>query len=349
MGFRVLDRDRHPQVTDQPLCEVEGVPRHKVRSVGVGGPLRHATWKGGRPKTRPRRPIAGARKGRARWRKVNHTLHAARREFLELGAQRVDGGLLREVDAASSQVLWGSDWHARRGDGRRECALAREELTEKKPLGIQGGNFDWWLKHGSGRTKPLPLGRTRRGARGRAEVYGGAPALRHLRSPSLGGGFAALALTIVALALAALPLAVAVVRRRSWVGVGGGMAVVLVSGLVLVLGLVVVVVRLLGRSRTVGGRRRRHAPRHRQEGGTLQLLKRHKGSCGLAGEDDTVRPPMLLGNGGLLASVGRQLHNHVPRAVFRPGARILETFSNLVPTLGTSEGITTEDDAPMLW
>merc|ERR1712086_203705 len=147
MGFRVLDRDRHPQATGQPLCEVEGVPRYEVRRVGVGGPLRHAAREVGRPKTRPRRPIAGARKGRARRRKVNHTLHAARREFLELGAQRVDGGLLGEVDAASSQVLWGSDWHACRGDGRRECALACEELTEKKPLGIQGGNFDWWLKH----------------------------------------------------------------------------------------------------------------------------------------------------------------------------------------------------------
>merc|ERR1712086_817339 len=250
MGFRVLDRDRHPQATGQPLREVEGVPRHEVRRVGVGGPLRHAAREDSRPKTRPRRPIASARKGRARRRKVNHTLHAARREFLELGAQRVDGGLLREVDAASSQVLWGSDWHARRGDGGRECALAREELTEKKPLGIQGGNFDWWLKHGSGRTKPLPLGRTRRGARGRAEVYGGAPALRHLRSPSLSGGFAALlALTIVALAFATLPLAVAVVRRR-WIGGVGGMDVVLV--LVLVFVLVVVVVRLLGRSRTIG-------------------------------------------------------------------------------------------------
>merc|ERR1712194_148249 len=196
------------------------------------------------------------------------TLHAARCELLELGAQRVDGGLLRKVDAASSQVLWRSDWHARRGDGRRECALAREELTEKKPLGIQGGNFDWWLKHGSGRTKPLPLGRTRRGALGRAEVYGGAPALRHLRSPSLGEGFAALALA-VALVLAALPLAVAVVRRGNWVGGGGGMVVVLGPGLVLGLVLGVVVVRLLGRSRTFGGGRRSHAPRHRQEGGTL--------------------------------------------------------------------------------
>merc|ERR1712086_468505 len=238
MGFRVLDRDRHPQITGQPLCEVEGVPRYKVRGVGVGGPLRHADGEGSRPKTRPRRPIASARKGRARRRKVNHTLHAARREFLELGAQRVDGGLVRKVDAASSQVLWGSDWHARRGDGRRECALAREELTEEKPLGIQCGNFDWWFKHGSGRTKPLPLGRSRWVARGGAEVYGGAPALRHLRSPSLGEGFAALTLGILALTLAALPLALAVVRRGSRIGGGGGMGVVLV---LLVLGLVVVV------------------------------------------------------------------------------------------------------------
>merc|ERR1712085_25424 len=135
------------------------------------------------------------------------------------------------------------------------------------------------------------------------------------------------------------PLALAVVRRGSRIGGVSGMGVVLV---LLVLGLVVVVgvVRLLTRSWAIGGgRRRSHAPRHGQEGGTLQLLKCRQGTSGLAGEDDAVRPPMLQGNGGILATVSRQLHDLIPRSDVRPGPRILEAFGDLVPTLGTSEGI----------
>merc|ERR1712194_777874 len=57
---------------------------------------------------------------------------------------------------------------------------------------------------------------------------------------------------------------------------------------------------------------------------------------------------MLEGIGGIVTTVGSDLHDKVPRALNRPCILVMEAFRNLQPHLRADELISAVADAPLL-